>query len=98
MLLTLVGEESADVRAVAGVVLATSEDRTPEVADAPAALVDEEDRITRREAGYGLAVRDDPRTAVALERLGPLTGPEYRHAHRADAVRSWWRRNPPAST
>ncbi|MFB6938157.1 hypothetical protein [Streptomyces chartreusis] len=44
----------------------------------------------RLEAAYGLALRDDPRTADAIERVGPL-GPGFEHDHRASGL-WWWER------
>ncbi|WP_030062162.1 hypothetical protein [Streptomyces novaecaesareae] len=52
-------------------------------------LLDEEDQQLRLEGAYGLLLRDDPRTAAGVERLGPLPWGEYRYDHRADAVRRW---------
>ncbi|MGW2866993.1 ankyrin repeat domain-containing protein [Kitasatospora sp. NPDC001225] len=50
-------EEAVGVRRAAASVLAPSADRTPEVADALAALLDVDDRPVRLEAAYGLALR-----------------------------------------
>ncbi|MEV5986113.1 HEAT repeat domain-containing protein [Streptomyces sp. NPDC052051] len=90
-LLLLTEAPDADVRGPAAAALAGSRDRTPAIADALAALLDEDDRLVRLEAAYGLAVRDDPRTAEAIERVGPL-GEDFEHDHRADALWRWkWR-------
>ncbi|BDH06231.1 ankyrin repeat domain-containing protein [Streptomyces seoulensis] len=79
-------------RAVAAAALAGSPDRTPAVADALAALLGDEDQLVRLEAAYGLALRDDPRTARAIERVGPL-GTGFEHDHRADEFWRWRQRN-----
>ncbi|MFG2918089.1 HEAT repeat domain-containing protein [Kitasatospora sp. NPDC048298] len=91
-LLALTGDESPDVQGAAVSVLAGSADRTPELADALAALLGADDRQVRLEAGHGLALRDDPRTATAVGLLGPLTGPESEHDHRVSTLRGWARR------
>ncbi|SOB78925.1 HEAT repeat domain-containing protein [Streptomyces sp. 1331.2] len=91
-LLTLVRDEAPAVRLAAGSALAASADRTREVADALAALLDEDEQRLRLEGTYGLLLRDDPRTAAGVERLGPLAWPEYRYDHRAEPVRQWRRR------
>ncbi|MFE7638147.1 ankyrin repeat domain-containing protein [Kitasatospora sp. NPDC057518] len=91
-------EEAVGLRHAAASVLAPSADRTPEVADALAALLDVDDRPVRLEAACGLALRDDPRTAEAVDRLGPLTGPEYECDDRAGAIRAGEARNPPEGT
>ncbi|MYT20464.1 hypothetical protein GTW69_09200, partial [Streptomyces sp. SID7760] len=57
------------------------DDRTPEAAEALVALLAEEDQELRLEGAYGLALRDDPRTREAYERVGPL-GPQHEHDHR----------------
>ncbi|WP_316754586.1 hypothetical protein [Streptomyces herbicida] len=75
-----------------------SRDGAPAVADALAALSHEDSQFVRLEAAYGLALRDDPRIAGAIERLGPL-GPGFEHAHRADAIWRWrWRQEDGAAT
>ncbi|MCN9242310.1 HEAT repeat domain-containing protein [Streptomyces sp. RY43-2] len=90
-LLLLAKAPDAGVRGPAAAALAGSRDRTPAIADALAALLDEDDRLVRLEAAYGLAVRDDPRTAEAIERVGPL-GEGFEYDHRADALWRWrWR-------
>ncbi|THA34570.1 hypothetical protein E6R18_07305 [Streptomyces sp. A1277] len=73
--------------------LAISSDRSAAVADTLAGLLDEEDQLTRLEAAYGLALRDDPRTAEGIERVGDL-GEGFQHDHRAGALWTWqWERN-----
>ncbi|MFG2686168.1 HEAT repeat domain-containing protein [Streptomyces sp. NPDC048405] len=68
--------------------LASSRDRTPAVADALAALLADGNQLVRLEAAYGLALRDDPRTGWAIERVGPL-GVGFEHDHRVDALWDW---------
>ncbi|MYY04573.1 MULTISPECIES: hypothetical protein [unclassified Streptomyces] len=76
--------------------LASSPDRSAAVADALAALTGEENQWTRLEAAYGLAPRDDPRAAEAIERVGHL-GEGYEHDHRAGALWTWqWDRKKPS--
>ncbi|MGI5376983.1 HEAT repeat domain-containing protein [Streptomyces sp. CA-251387] len=87
-LLLLLEEPDASVRSAAAAGLATSGDRSPAVADALAALLDDGDQNVRLEAGYGLAKRDDPRTADAIERVGPL-GDQHVDDHRASALWRW---------
>ncbi|MGW4873038.1 HEAT repeat domain-containing protein [Streptomyces chartreusis] len=89
-LLLLAENADPDLRGSAAVQLAASSDRTPAVADALVALLDEDDQLVRLEAAYGLALRDDPRTADAIERVGPL-GPGFEHDHRASGL-WWWER------
>lgn len=92
-LLLLIEDPDADPRGAAAAALAGSRDRTPAVADALAALLDEDNQLVRLEAAYGLALRDDPRTAEAIERVGPL-GDGFEHDHRADELRRWrWRKD-----
>ncbi|MHB9855201.1 hypothetical protein ACSYGO_38985 [Streptomyces krungchingensis] len=69
---------------------AASRDDTRAVADALAALLGEDDRSVRLAAAHGLARRDDPRTAEAIERVGPL-GPVFAEGHRARGLWSWKR-------
>lgn len=91
-LLLLAEAPDADVRGEAAAALAGSPDRTPDVADALAVLLGEENQLVRLEAAYGLALRDDPRTAEAIERVGPL-GDGFEHDHRADEFWRWrWRK------
>ena len=75
-------------RGAAVAALAGSRDGTPAVADAPAELLDDDSQLVRLEAAYGLALRDDPRTAKAIERVGPL-GDGLEHHHRASALWQW---------
>ncbi|KUN55584.1 hypothetical protein AQJ46_49150 [Streptomyces canus] len=75
-------------RGVAVAALAGSRDGTPAVADALAELLDDDNQLVRLEAAYGLALRDDPRTAKAIERVGPL-GDGLEHHHRASALWQW---------
>ncbi|MEV8433200.1 HEAT repeat domain-containing protein [Streptomyces chartreusis] len=89
-LLLLAEDADPDLRGSAAVQLAASSDRTPAVADALVALLDEDNQLVRLEAAYGLALRDDPRTADAIERVGPL-GPGFEHDHRASGL-WWWER------
>ncbi|MFD5015865.1 HEAT repeat domain-containing protein [Streptomyces chartreusis] len=89
-LLLLAEDADPDLRGSAAVQLAASSDRTPSVADALVALLGEDSQLVRLEAAYGLALRDDPRTADAIERVGPL-GPGFEHDHRASAL-WWWER------
>ncbi|KOT35308.1 hypothetical protein ADK41_25475 [Streptomyces caelestis] len=51
-------------------VLASCRALTPDAAETLLALLDEDDHLTRPEAAYGLALRDDPRTAEAIGRIG----------------------------
>lgn len=96
-LLLLTEDADPDSRAAAAAALAGSRDRTPAVADALAGLLDEDDRLLRLEAAYGLALRDDPRTAEAIERVGPL-GDGFEHDHRADELWRWrWRKEKAAA-
>ncbi|MER5974400.1 HEAT repeat domain-containing protein [Streptomyces sp. NPDC002055] len=91
-LLVLSENPDADVRGAAAAALAGSRDRTPAVADALAALLGEDNQLVRLEAAYGLALRDDPRTAEAIERVGPLDK-GFEHDHRADELWRWrWRK------
>lgn len=91
-LLLLVEAADADLRGAAAAALAGSGDRTPVVADALAALLGEDNQLVRLEAAYGLALRDDPRTTEAIERVGPL-GDGFEHDHRADEFWRWrWRK------
>ncbi|MGV9696976.1 ankyrin repeat domain-containing protein [Streptomyces sp. NPDC003470] len=96
-LLALAGGPDAGLRGEAAVLLASCRDRTPAVADALFALLDEDDLIARLEAAYGLALRDDPRTADAIERITPLP-PGFEDDHRWSALWQWrWDKERPAS-
>ncbi|MFG3548114.1 hypothetical protein [Streptomyces sp. NPDC047725] len=86
----LAGGPDARLRGEAAALLASCRDRTPAVADALFALLDDDDRITRLEAAYGLALRDDPRTAGAIDRVGPL-GSAFVDDHRGSALWRWAR-------
>ncbi|MER5729592.1 HEAT repeat domain-containing protein [Streptomyces sp. NPDC002138] len=89
VLLRLLGDAEHAVRlTTAGVLAAWAHHRTPEVVEALAALLDQDDRMLRLEGAYGLARRDDPRTPEAYERVGPL-GPEFEHDTRADELWRW---------
>ncbi|MFI7408554.1 HEAT repeat domain-containing protein [Streptomyces sp. NPDC049627] len=91
-LLLLLKEPEASLRASAAERLATSGDRAPAVADALAALLDDGDQNVLLEAGYGLARRDDPRTADAIERVGRLSD-LHPDDHRVSALWRWeWER------
>ncbi|WP_031480759.1 HEAT repeat domain-containing protein [Streptomyces bicolor] len=90
-LLSLAEAPDAGLRGPAAEALADSRDRTPVVADALAALLGDDSQLVRLVAAYGLALRDDPRTAEAFERVGPL-GDGFEHDHRADELWRWkWR-------
>ncbi|MET7597809.1 MULTISPECIES: HEAT repeat domain-containing protein [unclassified Streptomyces] len=97
-LLTLLRDPHPDVRAAAAASLSTSHDRAAPVTEALAALLDEEDQALRLEAAYALALRDDPRTEEAYERVGPLR-PDLRDDHRAsEHWRYRWRNRPDDAT
>ncbi|MEU6669251.1 HEAT repeat domain-containing protein [Streptomyces sp. NPDC046727] len=96
-LLALLQDPDPDVRRRAAESLSSSHDRTAPVTDALAALLDEEDQNLRLEAAYALAVRDDPRTDEAYERVGPL-GPGFEHDHRVSAHWHYKARNRPGTT
>ncbi|MGW4669086.1 ankyrin repeat domain-containing protein [Streptomyces sp. NPDC004324] len=89
----LLGDPVAKVRARTAEALAHSTNRDAVVADALAALLDEEDFTLRLHAAYGLLRRDDPRTGEAIERLGPLSRPGFEHDPRFSALWRWkWNR------
>ncbi|MFF3379744.1 HEAT repeat domain-containing protein [Streptomyces sp. NPDC002680] len=94
-LLLLAEDPDADTRGAAAVTLAGSRIRTPAVAAALVALLGHDNQLVRLEAAHGLAVRDDPRTDEAIERVGPL-GSGFEHDHRASALwlRQWRKKNP----
>ncbi|MGV9640987.1 HEAT repeat domain-containing protein [Streptomyces sp. NPDC003514] len=87
-LLRLVGEPDPETHGAAASHLASCPDRTPAVADALAALLDSDDPLTLLEAGHGLALRDDPRTAEAYRRIRSV-GAVHEHDHRWDAIWEW---------
>ncbi|MGW2627880.1 HEAT repeat domain-containing protein [Streptomyces chattanoogensis] len=90
-LLLMAEDPDPDLRAAAAGTLAGSRDRTPAVANALATLLDEDDQLVRLEATYGLALRNDPRTDEAIDRVGPLDA-AFEHDHRANALWRWrWR-------
>ncbi|MCX4677107.1 HEAT repeat domain-containing protein [Streptomyces sp. NBC_01433] len=96
-LILLAEDTESGRRGAAATLLAESGDRTPAVADALAALLDDGSQLVRLEAAHGLLLRDDPRTAEAIERVGPLDA-GFEHDHRADALRQWmWRRENPTA-
>jgi hypothetical protein len=93
-LLTLIRDSDPGVRAGAAESLSFSHDRTATVTEALAALLDEQDQLLRLEAACALALRDDPRTEQAYERVGPL-GPGFEHDHRVSAHWHYrWRNRP----
>jgi hypothetical protein len=93
-LLTLLRDPYPDVRAAAAASLSASHDRTAPVTEALVTLLDEEDQALRLEAAYALALRDDPRTDEAYDRVGPL-GPGSRDDHRvSEHWRYRWRKRP----
>ncbi|MFI9358206.1 HEAT repeat domain-containing protein [Streptomyces lydicus] len=96
-LLALLRDPDPGVRRRAAESLSGSHDRTAAVTEALAALLDEEDQNLRLEAAYALAVRDDPRTDGAYERVGPL-GPGFEHDHRVSAHWHYTYRNRPDRT
>ncbi|KOX17937.1 hypothetical protein ADL06_31580 [Streptomyces sp. NRRL F-6491] len=82
----LLRDPEAKVRACAADAVASGADRTGVIADALAALLDEDDFVTRLDVAYGLLRRDDPRADEAIERLGPLSRPGYEHDHRLSVI------------
>ncbi|MDX3458278.1 HEAT repeat domain-containing protein [Streptomyces sp. ME02-8801-2C] len=94
-LLLLAEDPDPAARSAAATTLAGSRIRTPAVSDALVALLAHTDQLVRLEAAYGLAVRDDPRTGEAIDRVGPL-GAGFEDDHRAGALRMWrWRKRNP---
>ncbi|MEU6223929.1 HEAT repeat domain-containing protein [Streptomyces sp. NPDC047042] len=87
-LLLLAEDPDPDARSAAATTLAGSRIRTPAVSDALVALLAHTDQLVRLEAAYGLALRDDPRTGEAIDRVGPL-GAGFEDDQRAGALRSW---------
>ncbi|GCB48286.1 hypothetical protein SNL152K_5610 [Streptomyces sp. NL15-2K] len=88
VLLLMVEDPDAGTRGAAASVLAASRARTPAVADALAALIDDDEQLVRLDAAYGLARRDDPRTEEAIERVGTL-GAGFEHDHRPHEFWRW---------
>ncbi|ORT60065.1 HEAT repeat domain-containing protein [Streptomyces sp. CB03238] len=86
-----------DVQGNAAEGLSRVGDRTPRVAEALVALLDEENQMARLAAAWGLAMRDDPRTADAIERVGPLE-PGAEHDHRWSELWRWRRDHGSAAT
>ncbi|MFE7778519.1 ankyrin repeat domain-containing protein [Streptomyces sp. NPDC057445] len=98
LIVGLLRDPVADVRACTAEAVADGADRTAAVADALVALLDEDDLVTRLNAAYGLFRRDDPRTGQAIERVGPLPRPGFEHDHRLSAFRRWkWDRENPSA-
>ncbi|MFB7579452.1 hypothetical protein [Streptomyces hydrogenans] len=87
----LLGDPVADVRASVAERVAHSADRTPAIADALAALLDEDLFDTCLNAAFGLLLRDDPRTADAIARVGAPPHPVYVHDHRLSRIWRWER-------
>ncbi|MCC0096754.1 HEAT repeat domain-containing protein [Streptomyces flavotricini] len=94
VLLALLRDADQQVRHRAVRATARGSDRSPEVTEALAELLDAEEQDVRLSAAYGLALRDDPRTAEAYARVGPL-GPEFEHDTRPDGLWRWRLRNEP---
>ncbi|WP_371678040.1 HEAT repeat domain-containing protein [Streptomyces sp. NBC_01276] len=94
VLLALLRDADPRVRHRAVRATARGSDCSPEVTEALAELLDADEQDVRLSAAYGLAVRDDPRTAEAYARVGPL-GPEFEHDTRPDGLRRWRLRNEP---
>ncbi|MFF1275657.1 hypothetical protein ACFVZC_19975 [Streptomyces marokkonensis] len=94
-LLALAEGPDTGLRGEAAALLASCRDRTPAVAETLFALLDEDDHLTRLEAAYGLALRDDPRTAEAIGRIGHDT---FADDHRWCALWRWQydKEHPPA--
>ncbi|GAQ75627.1 putative lyase [Streptomyces turgidiscabies] len=91
-LLVLAEDPDPETRRAAAATLANSRIRRPAVSDALVALLAHDDQLVRLEGAYGLAVRDDPRTEEAIDRVGPL-GPGFEDDHRASEFWRWrWRR------
>ncbi|MEV8226537.1 HEAT repeat domain-containing protein [Streptomyces sp. NPDC079167] len=87
--LTLVRDEDADVRRVAGAWLSEYPDNTPEIADALASLLGHEDQMARVWAVHGLAQRDDPRCVAGERLVGPLEREEWPDTWMLDGVRRY---------
>ncbi|WP_394436553.1 ankyrin repeat domain-containing protein [Streptomyces sp. SGAir0957] len=91
VLLGLLADAGAEPPSQAVETLAVSPDRNPAVADALYAALGAADPVVRLEAAYGLAMRDDRRTADAYARVEPLLGGSWPD-HRVNALREWSRR------
>ncbi|GGR53991.1 HEAT repeat domain-containing protein [Streptomyces roseolus] len=85
----LLRDPEVQVRAGVAEAAAAGDDRSPELADALAALLDDHDFDTRLSAAYGLLRRGDPRTGDAIGRLGQPPHPAYEHDHRLSALFRW---------
>ncbi|MEV7344225.1 HEAT repeat domain-containing protein [Streptomyces sp. NPDC093544] len=94
-LLLLAEDPDAETRGAAVSTLAEFQDLAPAVADGLAGLLDDDYLLVRLAAAYGLARRDDPRTAEAIERLGRLPA-GYEHDHRLSTLWRWsWQKENP---
>ncbi|MET9255971.1 ankyrin repeat domain-containing protein [Streptomyces sp. NPDC003717] len=91
VVVALLRDPVADARAFVAEGVANDVIRSPAVADALVALLDEADLGTRLNAAYALLRLDDPRTGEAIERVGPLSRPGYEHDHRLSAFWTWQR-------
>ncbi|MFD5476164.1 HEAT repeat domain-containing protein [Streptomyces hawaiiensis] len=89
--LTLAGDEDADVREAACRWLGHYRGSEPEVGDALVALTHDERQQIRVSAVSGLAYRDDPRCVEAQHRIGPV-GEELRDDERLLDVWRYQRR------
>ncbi|GGX09755.1 hypothetical protein GCM10010297_34120 [Streptomyces malachitofuscus] len=96
-LLMLAEGPDAGPQGEATALLASCRDRTPAVADALVALLDADDPLICLEAAYGLALRDDPRTAEAYERVRHL-GVGFTDDHRWSKLWDWQWKNGRAVT
>ncbi|QPK49966.1 ankyrin repeat domain-containing protein [Streptomyces gardneri] len=85
----LLRDPVAGVRACIAEAVADSPDRSTAVADALVSLLDEDDFGTRLDAAYGLLRRDHPHTGAAIDRVGPLHRPGFEHDHRVSACWRW---------
>nr|WP_236070488.1 HEAT repeat domain-containing protein [Streptomyces polyasparticus] len=93
-LVALLKDPDAGVRCFVAEYAAPCPDRTPALADALVDLLHEGDLNARLNAVHGLLLREDPRTARAIDGLGPLSVPHVSaHDHRVSAIRTWrWKR------
>ncbi|MFE1509741.1 HEAT repeat domain-containing protein [Streptomyces sp. NPDC058726] len=85
----LLRDPVAEVRAWMSEAVTRCADRSTAIADAVYALLEEEDFSVRLNAAYVLLRQEDPRTAEAVERMGPLSHPGYEDDHRLSAIWSW---------